>query len=275
MKMRSIRRVLRASWGTGFALGLATSFGLPATAQAEPVLHWAGDAPCYSLFDTPVPQLPNGAPLTKILGDDPVQGHYRLPGGGVLRLSVRDVGTVEVRGDTFAAAYQDLLQRKPLQDSIARKASGRFVLADVRILLGASIRSSKMEDGSGYHIAPDDVSLRLSAKVRAANWAGYAGASDADRRAWDLHICQNYHHELGHILVAAQVMEASVPEWLALRGATAEDVTAAQQALMRQIVDRLVAAQTAYHDEIEEMGEAVADARPYLDLPFSWLAKLP
>jgi len=252
---------------------LSQDIGFPIWAtESSDTVYWKGEAPCDNLFETPVPQLPGGSRLTQILGIDDVQGNYAMSGGGSLRVTFRQPQKMPVQGVSYSDAIADLFKRKPLQDSIARKTSKFVVLADVKSRIGMSGRPYKLEDGSGYGLKPKTIRPSLNAKVRVADWPGYAAASVSDQQKWDGHLCENSHHELGHILVAAQILEEAEPEMLGLRGATPEELSQEISNLLSEIGKRINARQEAYHDEIKSMGRALSDSRPYLELPFPWLA---
>lgn len=241
----------------------------------QPPIRWQGDMPCGSLFDTPVPRLPNGSPLVQIFGTESIQSHYQLSGGGKIRVTLRQTEKIQVSGARYADAIKDLNSRRPFQDSISRKTSGYTVLADVRYQVGISASSYKLKDGSGYALKPNRIRPSVVAKVRVANWPGYENAAADDRRKWDGHLCESYHHELGHILVAAQIWEEAEPELLTLRGTSSEDVSQKLDVLLDDVGQRIEARQEQYHDEIDAMGHALSRSLPYLDLPFSWLKPEP
>ena len=234
-------------------------------------VYWEGEEKCDTLFASPISQLPGGSYLTQILGEDAVQAHYLMPQGGKLRLTVREVGRVTVSGDTYSQVYLDILKRKPLQDRLARKLESGTVLADVKTTMGVSFRPVKTDDGAAYMIAPQSLTMKLISKVRVTDWAEYNLADQYNQNAWDKHLCTSYHHELGHILVAAQVLEESETEWLALRVETLEALNEKHQSFVDEISERVRERQQAYHDALDEMGAKLGRSRPYMELPFPWL----
>lgn len=241
--------------------------------------YWQGEKKCDTLFETLIPSLPGGSYLTKILGDGKIHADYELNNGGVIRVKVRDVRKVPVNGLNFDSAYADLAMRKPLQDRLARRVESHVVLADVRTMVGSSFLMKKTTDEitdiTTYRIRPQSLRLSLKANVRVADWADYALADGPSQKRWDRHQCTSYHHELGHILVAAQVLEESQTEWLDLQAPTKEDFSLLHDELMTDIQKRIQARQEAYHAALEEMGPAIGRSRPYMELKFDWLKQSP
>lgn len=235
--------------------------------------YWHNDDKCDTLFETPVPRLPSGSYLTTILGEGTVQAHYALENGGKIRLSVREVRKVPVVGADYAAALENLYENRPLQDSISRKVSGSVVLADVTTSYGLSFRAIQTPDKTAYMLKPDNFTLIMRSKVRAADWTGYDQASANSQRAWNRHQCVSYHHELGHILVALQLLEDSQTEWFNLRAPSAEVLKEKQTALYAVLVQKISKRQDLYHEALKDMGDALGESRPYLELPFDWLVQ--
>ena len=257
-----------------FALGVIPALLLfvPLTATAYGGAFWAGQERCDTLFETPLPRLPGGSYLTKIFAEEAVQAHYALQQGGKVRLTVREVGKSFVDGETYYDAYDAVIKQKPLQDRIARKIESKVVLADVRTSIGSEFRPMKTEDGAAYIIRPQSLRLTLTAKVRVTDWRQYEVADARNQALWDKYLCVSYHHELGHILVTAQILEESEAEWLALKADTVEALGTKHQALMDEVGTRIEGRQQAYHDALDEMGPALGRSKPYMELPFSWLS---
>lgn len=246
------------------------------SAQTRPSLlntktYWQGEESCADLFETPVPRLPGGSPLIEILGEDAVVGNYRLSGGSRLQITVYQPRKISVMGRNFEEAYRDLMTRRPLQDRIDRNTSNRVVLADVRYMpaISGGLRKNKAQDL--YMGNPNTLILKVSARVRVAEWSAYAIASEADQNLWDRFQCESYHHELGHILVAAQILEEAEADFLAVEATNFDDFIAQRKALFDDLFERIKTRQQDYHDEIELMGPELSDSRPYMELPFTWL----
>lgn len=238
----------------------------------EESVYWQGEGSCKNLFKTPAPHLPAGSPLTEILEFESVIGKYDLSQGGDIWINIRKPRQYRVEGETFSDAFTNLITNRPLQDRVARSATGNAVLADVQVFKSIRYHPVKMSDGVTYAIKPDSLSLRLSPKLRVVAWTGYAQAEDADRQLWDRHLCENYHHELGHILVAAQLIEEAEDDLLALRAESIAELQELQRELFSGVSQQIRDRQDVYHEEIDEMGLEVSHSRPYLELPFSWLS---
>jgi len=249
----------------------ASCFATSSWAQDSDLIRWKGDTPCDNLFEMPVLRLPGGSPLTEILGTEDVQGKYQLSGGGVLTITIRKTLKVPVHGLRYSDAIADLHARRPLQDAISRKTSPGTVLADVKSLFGMRAIPYELEDGTGFALKPKSLWPKVTAKVRVADWQGYAGASPLDQRKWEGHSCESYHHELGHILVTAQILEAAEKEFLAMRAPTKEEINQSVKDFLVELSERIETRQQDYHDEIEAMGRSLSYSRPYMELPFSWL----
>ncbi len=257
-----------------FVLALALAgyaWATPSYADNEAV-YWQGQDKCDTLFDTPASMLPGGSYLTEILETDSggIRANYTLATGGKLRLTIPETELVNVDGLTYLAARKDLNTRRPLQTAFAREFDTHIVLADVNLTIG--IGSVRGKSVYGHKIRPQSLNLKLKAKVRVAVWSGYDTASEADQTLWDRRLCESYHHEFGHILVAAQVLEESQDQWLAIRGRTPEEFTEAKDNFLARLGESILARQDAYHDGIKTMGKVISHSRPYLDLPFSWLS---
>ena len=175
-------------------------------------------------------------------------------------------------GRDYAAARKSLFERKPFQTAFQKAYDGHIVLADVKMSVYFGSISVKPNDEADYRLRPSALNFRLKANVRVAEWDQYSSASEADKQSWDRRACQSYHHEMGHILVAAQVIEEFNQAWLDLRAPTKEDMLDKRNALMETMNAAIKARQSEYHDEIETMGRELSYSRPYMELPFSWLS---
>jgi len=238
----------------------------------DETVYWQGSESCRTLFETPVPRLPAGSPLKEIIEFESVIGKYDLSQGGEIWINIRKPRKYYVEGETFSEAYSNLVTDRPLQDRVQRKATGSAMLASVQVFTSIRYRPVKDPDDGAYAIEPKSLSLRLNPKLRVADWAGFGQANEADRQLWDKLLCENYHHELGHILVAAQLTEEIEGELLALRAETVSDLQSLQGEVFSLVSERIRDRQTVYHEEIASMGPDVSHSRPYLELPFSWLS---
>lgn len=236
-------------------------------------LYWNREEKCDRLFETPVPVLPGGSFLKKIMGEQEVQAHYALSQGGTLRLTITDVGRIPVSGSSYIEAYRDLFDKRPLQDSISRKADNHVVLADVKNRLALSYYPKKNDETGRYQIKADSLTLILTAKVRVTEWTEYSMASIEDQKKWDRLLCQSYHHELGHILVAAQILEEAEADLLNLNAESLEALQLEQKNLFDTIGQRNIDLQNDYHDALDMMGKSLGRSKPYLELPFAWLKR--
>ena len=255
-------------WALCTLSAVASCFGL--SAHAQTATQWEGETKCAALFDTPPPVLPGGSYLTAIKGERSVQGHYLMQSGGKLRLTFREVGKVPIFGDTYDLAYADLKKRKPLQDSLSRKTDNHIVLADVKSLRGTGFKIGVSEDESRYFVKPGSLTFTVSSKIRVADWRGYEAADAASQAAWDRHQCRSYHHELGHILVTAQVLEDSRDELERLSAQSAEALKGKQDDLLKTMGERIKARQAAYHEFLETSPGGKL-SRPYMELALPWL----
>lgn len=244
-----------------------------ALAQSYKFVHWDSATPCTGLLKEAIPVLPGGSTLRQIYDGPTIQSHYDLRNGGKLRMSIRDVGTKYVDGDTFLDAYSKVFDKRPLEDSISRRVNSHVTLADINYRPGFNLRFKKHNDPESYEVRLSSLVLTLNSKIRVIAWRQYDTASTEDQLKWDKFACQSYHHELGHLLVAAQVYEDTQDRWSELSASTHEDINAQTDRLFSEIVEAIKDRQAKYHDEIDEMGPALASSRPYLDLPFTWLGQ--
>ena len=253
---------------------LAVMMISPVTCAAQ-IVYWEGEESCEDLFTTPLSQLPGGSYLTKIFDNDTLQAHYQTANGSTVKITIQPIKKLPVFGATYAAAYRDLVRRRPFQDRISRKASGHIVLADVVNLLGIRPAYKKTksdhDDTEIYSINPQRLILELNARVRVAQWTEYDGASPEERRLWERHACTSYHHELGHILVAAQILEEASAEFLDLQAPSKEELETHIKALFKTVNEQIKQRQIAYHDALDEFGPSIGRARPYMEIPFPWL----
>ena len=250
----------------GFLVFLLTSVE---TAQAQAV-YWAKTENCETLLENPVRRIPGGFTLKEVIGEDKL-AIYELPNGGHLKIRFWEVDSLPVRGKTFDEAYKDLMVKRPLQDRVSRKVANEVVLANVTMKYRLGLRFTKTDDGLLYKIKPGTFSIFQTAKVKVIDWADYHQADLVSREKWDKLTCESYHHELGHVLVAAQILAESEAAWLDLRAEDQKAMSEKTDELFEQILERVRNRQKRYHEEIELMGPEVADARPYLELSFSWL----
>ena len=241
---------------------------MSSAAQAEEV-HWLGDESCKTLLQQTVPEIPGGFPLKLKMASG--EAHYELPRGGTLRLTLTEDEKVSVSGDTFSQAYRNLVEQKPLQNDGAFHHENVVVFAAVETGYQLDLDFTTTEDQSLFQLKPDGYNIIMNARFRVIDWSGYKKADAASRAKWDKMTCESYHHELGHVLIGAQIFSEAEPEWTSLRGRNEEDVRKRTDTLFDYIMSRVRARQQKYHLEQETMGRALADSRPYIDLPFSWL----
>lgn len=274
-KHKPVKMLARRLFVSGglFLAGLTAANNL--SAAEDPYLFWDGEGSCDALFETPVSRLPGGSYLTHQPDNNLASGHYALSGGGTLRLRIPEPYKISINGHNYEAAHKSLLTRQPFQTAYEKAYDDHIVLADVRITVGTGSVSVKPHGEADFRIRPSSLNFRLKANVRLAEWYQYGSASEADKRAWDRRSCQSYHHEMGHILVAAQVIEEFHQSWLDLRAPTKAAFAEKRDALTEQMGDAIMARQDAYHAEIETMGRALSYSRPYMELPFSWLVDGP
>ena len=250
-------------------LFLAAFLGTSAHAQTGgPGTAWVGEAQCEGLFDQLPVSLPGGAVMT---GRDGASTLYRLPEGGTLRIDGPAVERAPLFGATFADTQADLRARAPLDlrgDHVARRG---VVLAQVRSEYNGEL--SLYGDGAGFGVSDGGAELLIQPTVYLASWDGYAAASPEDRARWDRALCEQSHHELGHILLAAQVMAEAEPGLSAIRSDTREGISQEVRDGLNGMMAAIRERQALYHGEIVAMGERVADSRPYLEQPFSWLGQ--
>ncbi len=244
-----------------------TGVFFPAASAQE--VFWQGEDSCGDLLDEPVAAIPGGFPLTTILSNG--QAHYRLPLGGTLRLRLWKAESVPVQGKDYAEAYKNLVTQKPLQDDVSGRAGGEVVFALVESRYMLDLDYSHDPELSLFQLKKGGYTVNMNSKVKVIEWDGYKTADDASRRKWDKMTCESYHHELGHVLIGAQIFAEAEPLWMDLRGADEGMISWRTDDLFDRIMKSVRERQKKYHEEIDVMGRAVADSRPYVKLPFSWL----
>ena len=235
---------------------------------AGPGSAWQGEADCEGLFERLPSSLPGGAVVESRMDDATL---YRLPEGGTLRIEGPEVVREALSGATFAEAQADLRERAPfdLRGNHVGAAQG-VVLAQVESAYNGEV--SLYGDATGFGAVEGGAELLIQPTVHLASWDGYAQASAPDRDRWDRALCEQAHHELGHILVAAQVMTEAEPELAGLTSATREGIALAMRTKLEDMMSAIRRRQERYHAEIKVIGERAADSRPYLEQPFSWLS---
>lgn len=242
-----------------------------ASPQADRTVYWLGAESCDDVFETPVSSMPGGSKLTKIHHGPSIQAHYALSNGGTLRVSVRDIQKKYVQGRNFAEAFDNVFKQRPLQNQLERITEKYVVLADVRSMFGLVTPIRQNADTSEYYFVPNRLFLTVSSRIRIVEWDGYDQATPEDQILWDRFQCQSYHHELGHILISAQIFEESEPEWMMLRAQTKDELLDKREALFEEVSDRAAARQKIYHQTLDAWGPEMAKSKPYLELPFPWL----
>ena len=242
----------------------ALSFG--SAFAAGPGTAWSGAAACEGLFASLPLSLPGGAVMT---GRDGISTLYTLPEGGELRIEGPVVRREPLAGATFQEALTDLRERAPLDLRSGDGPLTGVVLARVDNEYNGEL--SLYGDANGFGANAGGAELLIQPTVYLASWAGYANASDSDRTLWDRALCEQAHHELGHILLAAQVMAEAEPGLSAITSTTRAGISQAARDALNAMMAHIRARQELYHTEIKSMGESFADSRPYLELPFSWL----
>lgn len=238
------------------------------TALAQEVF-WLSEEKCDTLFDIPVPVLPGGSTLSDIVGNG--QAQYAGAEGGRVTITITDVKKMPFSGKDFDEAYKNLSSYSPLQDRIAHKVSDHAVLADVtqRFRRYYRLRPGPVE--GTYIVHPNNLMFSILAKVRIADWTGYGAADARSQKLWDQHQCTSYHHELGHILVSAQLLEEALGEVLNLPPSPKEELFEKVDGIFNKTYDMIVERQQDYHDALADMGHVLGRSRPYMELPFDWL----
>lgn len=238
---------------------------LEAAAQA---VFWQGDESCENLLDEPVSNIPGGFPLKSVTNG---QARYQLPDGGTLRLRLWEAASVPVQGRSFEEAYKNLVEQNPLQENVSDWSGNNVVFAIVASRYALDLDYEHDNDLNLFQLKPGSYKINMNSKVKIVNWAGYETADEESRRKWDKMTCESYHHELGHVLIGAQLFAQAEPMWMDLRGEGEAVISQKTDALFETIMNRVRDRQEKYHDEIETMGPAMSDSRPYTELPFTWL----
>lgn len=265
------RNAFRRMACLGFIALTATS--VPEAKSSE---HWQGDDNCEALFETPLQVLPGGSHLkenvqTENVQADALEAQYIMANGITLKLTIQAVEEAPVTGSDFKTAYRNLFKQKPLQDSLARRVEEYTTLAEVNMLFTSSMYIESTLDGSPVTVDPEDITLTINAKIRIADWIEYEQAQPASQQAWDRHKCVSYHHEFGHILIAAQMFEDTQDEWSKLEASSIEAFDQTQKDFFSKLTTQINKRQDNYHDMLQDMGPALGESRPYLELPFPWL----
>jgi predicted secreted Zn-dependent protease len=242
-------------------------FALAAPAYATPV--WTGSERCDSLFSTFPEQLPGGARL-----ESHQQGEahaYRLPEGGTLRILDADIQYFDILGATYAEAQSNLYRRTP---EMLTERGGHPWGDDALLAMVVNRYHGEVNvTGSllGYRGEPGSAELEIAPVLHLARWNDYAAADPVDQTLWDRAFCSHAHHELGHILVAAQIMTQAETDLTRVSDPTQAGISRAIRAALETMMEDIKSRQDLYHIEIDRIGRDVADSRPYVELPFSWL----
>lgn len=260
--MKTLRHI-RAAAAWSLLFGFAVS---PAVAQD---VHWLGNEKCDNVLNEPIRSIPGGFPLKSVL--DNGQARYQLPDGGILRLRLWEAASVPVQGTNFQEAYKNLVEQKPLQDNVSGRGENDVVFALVESRYALDLDYEHDNDLNLFQLKSGGYTVNMNSKVKIVKWAGYETADEESRRKWDKMSCENYHHELGHVLIGAQIFAEAEPMWMDLRGAGQEVISRKTDTLFETIMNRVRERQKNYHDEIKTMGPAMSDSRPYTELPFTWL----
>ena len=239
---------------------------LPFNALAQS--PWLGDESCEAIFERLPDRLPGGARLESFSDMDRFHV-YRLPGGGTLRIDGPEVVRETVTGDGFAAAQSDLFDRAPFGLRGRHGPGVGVVLAQVESIYNGEV--SVTGSPLGFAAEAGSAELHIAPVVHLADWSGYAFASPEDQALWDKALCSQAHHELGHILVAAQVMTEAEASLTQVANPTQTGISLAIRTALESMMSDIRQRQDLYHAEIKLLGWQVADSRPYVELPFSWL----
>ncbi len=243
------------------------SFTVMTSAHAQQVF-WLGDESCEDLLEQTIPEIPGGFPFKFKMASG--EAHYQLPAGGSLQLRLSEAERVAVKGDTFSQAYRNLIAQRPLQDNVEQNVN-QVVFASVETGYELDLDFTHNKDLSLFQIKPNGYNIVMNARFSVIDWTGYARADAVSRAKWDKMTCESYHHELGHVLIGAQLFAEAEPDWIALSGRDQADVRTRTDALFDYVMRRVRARQQKYHQEIQTMGSTLSDSRPYTELPFTWL----
>jgi hypothetical protein len=252
--------------------------------NALPV-HWQGSAPCQSALELDMQAMPLGSPRQPDLDWDPDLHVYEHASGVRIQIKPRSVKLNPVYGPTFADAALDVLTRRPLQMTGSNAWDRNVRLASIRPGMGMSHRpkatvikgkrrgwgKGREPDQTTYSISPNSFRVRFNPRISILNWADYDQASPEDQARWDRLICGHIHHEIGHLLVAAQLVEEHIPDLLPLSSDDKDELSELTSVWFKTLGEAIAARQDAYHDEIARMGPVIAESRPYLELDFPWL----
>ena len=272
--MRGIPKFIRLSIATGLtgliaAMALAQDNQWQFAGQIDEQVYWLGDEPCDDLLEQTIPKIPGGFPLKYKNADG--FAHYSFPGGGSLQLQMSLAEKVSVQGASFEEAYRNLVAQKPLQDSADYRGKGVVVFAAVETNYQLDLDFIQNEDLTWFAIKPGGYNVVMQSSFNVIDWTGYNQADAASRAKWDKLTCESYHHELGHVLIGAQLFAEAEPLWVKLKGADEKSVQSQTDAIFDLTMQRVRNRQIDYHREIDFFGRDLADSRPYLELPFSWL----
>ena len=250
------------------AKGLVVAGAVVLSAPASASTNWTGESNCESLFVRLPDTLPGGAELETYWEEDRVH-LYQLPEGGTLRIEGPQVMRESVMGADFQSARANLYREAPFGLRGRHGPGQGVVLAQVESEYHGEV--SVTGSAMGFAGERGSSELRITPVVHLADWDGYDAASEADQALWDKSVCSQSHHELGHILVAAQVMAEAEGALTEVASPTQTGISLAIRTQLEDMMSRIKRRQDRYHAEIDAMGWQFADSRPYVDLPFSWL----
>lgn len=244
---------------------LQAIFSYEASAQS---VFWQGEKSCEDLLDEPISSIPGGFPLKTVMANG--QAHYRLPKGGTLKLRMSESDSVSIPGENFVQAHRNLVTQKPLQKDFSGR-SNEVVFALVQSSYQLDLDFTHDDDLSLFQLRPGGYNVVMNSKISVIDWAGYDAADDASRRQWDKMTCESYHHELGHILIGAQLFAEAESLWVDLRGEDQPRIQSLTDELFDMTMQQVRQRQRRYHEQITTMGEELSYSKPYLELPFTWL----
>lgn len=238
-----------------------------------PDVHWAGKAPCDAALDLYQPALPGGSVNVPDANARPGRHAYKTSSGALIVTMPAQVGVRDVDGQDFAELFRNIRSMRALHIPTVGKRFPLVRLAQIQTSMSMSVWPMPVSGDADAPVKanPDRTTIRLNPRIELIRWVGYDDAPSADRKLWDRARCEHIHHEIGHLLVTAQVIEEELPTLFTLRADDDDDLSIKRSDWFDAMSDKSSERQEQYHELIAEMGPEIADSAPYLELDFPWL----
>lgn len=253
-------------------IGLLSCIGLgfasPAAASSAERLAqtvWTGSEPCTAaVFHAPALS-PQGHAV-KVKGGD---GIYTLPDVGRFTFKAMAFERPPLYGMKAVDAFRDLVKRDMIVDPYSRTGRGATRLGQIHLPWNRTMRVQS--DGGEYRIRPSSLNVVLTPTVTLPEWTNYVTARPADKAVWDRAACSTIHREMGHALVAMQILMEEAPSYLELSSSTRAGLDRQITRNDRRIATLIAGRQDAFHRFIAATGPRGKMHTPYFEFGLPWV----